>query len=75
MHATQFDWIPVWSTKKGFLLMNLDIVKYDNVNFYQFTKANWIKQNSVTSESIQALLQRFNIRSDNNENDIVKLQY
>ena len=44
-HATQFDWIPLWATKKGFLLMNLDILKFDNVNYHQLTKANWIKQN------------------------------
>ena len=37
-HATQFDWIPVWSTKKGCLLMNLDILKFDNVNYHQLKK-------------------------------------
>ena len=39
-HATKFDWIPVWTTEKGFLLMNLDIMKYENVNYNNFTNAN-----------------------------------
>ena len=46
-HATKFDWIPLWSTEKGFLLMNLDILKYDYVNYDKFTNANWIKTHSV----------------------------
>ena len=41
-HATQFDWIPLWACDKGFLLINLNILKYDKVSFLQFTKAAWI---------------------------------
>ena len=63
-HATQFDWIPIWTTKNGCLLMNLNILKYDDVNYHQFTKANWIKQNSVDPESIKELLQKFNISGE-----------
>ena len=44
--------------------MNLNILKYDKVNYHQLTKANWIKQNSVNPESVKDLLQKFNISGD-----------
>ena len=44
--------------------MNLDIMKYEKVNYDNFTNANWIKMNGVPPESIKILLQRFNISSD-----------
>ena len=63
-HATRFDWIPLWSTKKGFLLMDLNMLNYDNTNYNQLTKANWVKVNSVSPDCIKILLQRFNISDD-----------
>ena len=63
-HATQFDWIPLWSTKNGFLLMDLNMLNYDNTNYNQLTLASWVKANSVSPESVKILLQRFNIPSD-----------
>ena len=66
-HATQFDWIPLWSMENGFLLTGMDRLPYDNVSYNQLTKSKWIKQNSVTNEAIQKLLKKFNINVNINE--------
>ena len=60
-HATQFDWVPLWSCDKGFLLINLNIIKFDKVNFLQFTKAAWIKENAVALDAVKILLKQFHI--------------
>ena len=39
-HATRFDWIPLWSTKNGFLLMDLNMLNYDNTNYNQLFHLN-----------------------------------
>ena len=63
-HATQFDWIPLWSLDNEFLLTELDRIPYDNVSYNQLTKSQWIKQNSVNNEAIQILLTKFKIDAD-----------
>ena len=63
-HATKFDWVPLWSCKKGFLLLNLNILKFDKVNFTQFTKAGWIRENSVSPKQVKILLNTHNIPTD-----------
>ena len=40
-HATQFDWIPLWSMENGFLLTGMDRLPYDNVSYNQLTKSKW----------------------------------
>ena len=60
-HATKFDWIPLWACENEFLLLNLNKLKYDKVNYVQFTKANWIRDNSVSPNAIKILLTKFKI--------------
>ena len=52
-HATKFDWIPLWACENEFLLLNINKLRYDKVNFIQFTKASWIRENSVPPEAIK----------------------
>ena len=61
-YATKFNWIPLWATESEFLLLNFNKIKYDKVNFTQFTKASWIAKNSVKPEDVKRLLHRFQIR-------------
>ena len=37
-------------------------MNYDKVNYTQFTKANWIKEHSVSPEAIKILLNKFQIQ-------------
>ena len=60
-HATQFDWVPLWACDKGFLLINLNFIKFDKVNFLQFTKAAWIKENAVSLDAVKMLLKQYHI--------------
>ena len=60
-YATKFDWIPLWATENEFLLLNFNKIKYEKVNFTQFTKASWIAKNSVKPEDVKRLLHRFQI--------------
>ena len=63
-HATKFDWVPLWTCENEFLLLNINKLKYDKVNFIQFTKANWIRDNSVSPKAVKILLKQFNILPD-----------
>ena len=62
-HATKFDWIPLWANENEFILPDHNSIQYDKVNYTQFTKANWITQNSVSPEAIKKLMNKFDIPS------------
>ena len=63
-HATKFDWIPLWSAQKGFQLLEQDHLPYDQVSYNQLTKSQWIQQNSLPTEAIQKLINKFNMNID-----------
>ena len=63
-HATKFDWVPLWAGENEFLLTNFNKIKYDKINYTQFTKASWIKHNSVKPEAVKLLLKHFQLQTN-----------
>ena len=55
---------PLWAGENKFLLLNFNKLKYDKVNYTQFTNANWIKKHSVPPEAVKILLKKFQIQAN-----------
>ena len=54
------EWVPLWSLERGFLLKDMNFIRYSDVTHEQFLREKWTRINSVSTQQIAQLLGRFN---------------
>ena len=59
--ANEFDWIPLYATNAGFLMIEKHFMNYDDVSYEQFCNQDWIWHNKISKDRLKILLQKFNI--------------
>ena len=59
--ANEWDWVPLYATNEGFLMIEQHYMSYDDVSYDQFQEDDWKWQNKVSIERIKIILRKFNI--------------
>ena len=59
--ANEFDWVPLYTTNAGFLMIEKHFMRYDDVSYDQLCNQSWTWQNKISNDRLKIILQKFNI--------------